>query len=235
MIELVTKGGPLIWLLLTCSLVALGIFAERFFHLHRSVIDVAELLQGVSNLVQKRYFSEALHEVARTPGPVARVIRAALVRHEMSRSDLQEIVQEAGQLEVPKLERYLAVLLSVVYVAPLIGLLATVIGLTDTFIKLEGGNGFATPAELSNGVYQALLGSAVGLAVAIPAYLFYAYLAAFVKTLMHDMERAGIEIVNILTDQREATSSAATNPEMTGNPRIIAFDTAAGTGGKRSR
>ena len=168
MIELVTKGGPLIWLLLTCSLVALGIFAERFFHLHRSVIDVAELLQGVSNLVRKRNFSEALHEVAGTPGPVARVIRAALVRHEMSRSDLKEIVQEAGQLEVPKLERYLAVLLSVVYVAPLIGLLATVIGLTDTFIKLEGGNGFATPAELSNGVYQALLGSAVGLAVAGP-------------------------------------------------------------------
>lgn len=234
MIELVSKGGPLIWLLLACSLVALGIFAERFFHLHRSVIDVAELLQGVSNLVQKRNFSEALHEVAGTPGPVARVIKAALVRHDMSRADLKEIVQEAGQLEVPKLERYLAVLLSIVYVSPLIGLLATVIGLTDTFIKLEGGNGFATPAELSSGVYQALLGSAAGLVVAIPAYLFYAYLAAFVKSLMHDMERGGIEIVNILSDQREvaAAAAAASSEE---NNRIIAFDKAAGTSPKRGR
>jgi biopolymer transport protein ExbB len=235
MIELVTKGGPLIWLLLACSLVALGIFAERFFHLHRSVIDVAELLQGVSNLVQKRNFSEALHEVAGTPGPVARVVKAALVRHEMSRADLKEIVQEAGQLEVPKLERYLAVLLSIVYVAPLIGLLATVIGLTDTFIKLEGGNGFATPAELSSGVYQALLGSAAGLAVAIPAYLFFAYLAAFVKSLMHDMERGGIEIVNILSDQREAAAAATAAATSQEDSRIIAFDKAAGTSPKRGR
>jgi biopolymer transport protein ExbB len=136
-------------------------------------------------------------------------------------------------LEVPKLERYLPVLLSIVYVAPLIGLLATVIGLTDTFIKLENGNGFATPAELSSGVYQALLGTAAGLAVAIPAYLFYAYLAAFVKSLMHDMERGGIEIVNVLTDQREA--AAAATAQLPNDPRIIAFESAAGTSVKRGR
>ena len=92
MIELVTKGGPLIWLLLACSMVALGIFAERFFHLHRSVIDVGELMQGVANLVAKRNYAEALHEVAGTPGPVARVVKAALVRHDMPRADLKEIV-----------------------------------------------------------------------------------------------------------------------------------------------
>ena len=216
MIELATKGGPLIWLLIGCSLIALGIFAERFFHLHRSVIDVGELLQGLSNLVKKRNYAEALHEVAGTPGPVARVIKAALVRHDLPRSDLKQVVQEAGQLEVPKLERYLAVLLSICYVAPLIGLLGTVIGLTDTFIKLEAGNGFATPSELSAGVYKSLLTSAAGLAVAIPAYLFFAYLAAFVKSLMHDMERGGIEIVNILADNRPAVETA--------DGQIIAFE-----------
>jgi biopolymer transport protein ExbB len=82
-----------------------------------------------------------------------------------------------------------------------------VIGLTDTFIKLEAGNGFATPSELSAGVYKSLLTSAAGLAVAIPAYLFFAYLAAFVKSLMHDMERGGIEIVNILSDNRPAAEA----------------------------
>lgn len=202
MIELVTKGGPLIWLLVGCSFVALAIAAERFFHLHRSVIDVGEFLQGLANLVKKKNYAEALHEVAGTPGPVARVIKAALVRHDLPRADLKEIVQEAGQLEVPKLERYLPMLLSICYVAPLIGLLGTVVGLTDTFVRLESGNGFATPAELSGGVYKSLLSAAAGLTVAIPAYLLYAYLASFVKSLMHDMERGGIEIVNILTDQR---------------------------------
>jgi biopolymer transport protein ExbB len=218
MIELVTKGGPLIWLLLACSLIALGIFAERFFHLHRSVIDVGELLHGLANLIKKKNYAEALHEVAGTPGPVARVVKAALVRHDLARSDLKQVVQEAGQLEVPKLERYLPVLLSICYVTPLIGLLGTVIGLTDTFIKLENGNGFATPAELSGGVYKSLLTSAAGLAVAIPAYLLYAYLAAFVKSLMHDMERGGIEIVNVLIDSRPVAVEAANEGQ------IIAFN-----------
>ncbi len=209
MIELVDLGGPLIWLLLGCSIVALCIFAERFFHLHRSVIDVGDLLQGLANLVRKGNHAEALHEAAGTPGPVARVVKAALVRHDLPRSDLKEIVQEAGQLEVPKMERYLAVLMSICYVAPLIGLLGTMSGLIDVFIDLHKGNGFASPSDLSRGVYRSLTTSAAGLAVAIPAYLLYAYLAALVKSLMHDMERGGIEIVNIICDAREAEAKAA--------------------------
>lgn len=231
MIELVTKGGPLIWLLLACGVVAVGIFAERFFYLHRAVVNVGELLQGISNLVKKHAYAEALHELAGTPGPVARVLKAAVARHDLPRPELKEIVQEAGQLEVPKLERYLPVLLAIVYVAPLVGLLATVIGLTETFVKLESGNGFATPAELSSGVYKSLLGTATGLAVAIPAYLFYAYLMSFVRGLMHDMERGGIEIVNIVSDSRQAEAVVATAPaeatEET-SPRIIAFHKEAG-------
>ena len=203
MIDLITKGGPLIWLLLGCSLLSMAIFAERFLHFHRCTIHVGEFLHGLSNLVQKKKFAEALHEAAGTPGPVARVIHSALRRHSVPRSELKEIVQEAGQLEVPKLERYLAVLLTIAYVAPLIGLLGTVIGLIQTFVHVTGGNGFASPALLSKGIYEGLITSAVGLAVAIPTYILYSYLAAHVKNLMHDMERAGIEVVNLLVDTRD--------------------------------
>ncbi|MEZ5323778.1 MAG: MotA/TolQ/ExbB proton channel family protein [Verrucomicrobiales bacterium] len=181
----------------------MAIFTERFLHFHRCSIHVGEFLQGLSNLVQKKKFGEALHEAAGTPGPVARVIHAALRRHYASRSELKDIVQEAGQLEVPKLERYLSVLLTIAYVAPLIGLLGTVIGLIQTFVHVTGGNGFASPALLSKGIYEALITSAVGLAVAVPTYILYSYLAAHAKTLMHDMERAGIEVVNLLVDSRD--------------------------------
>ena len=203
MFDLIDKGGPLIWLLLGCSLLSMAIFAERFLHFHRCSIHVGEFLHGLTNLIQKKKFAEALHEAAGTPGPVARVIHAALRRHDSARTDLKDIVCEAGQLEVPKLERYLAVLLTIAYVAPLIGLLGTVIGLIQTFVYVSGGNGFATPAILSEGIYQGLITSAVGLAVAVPTYILYSYLAAHVKTLMHDMERAGIEIVNLLIDTRD--------------------------------
>lgn len=202
MIEMISKGGPLMWLLLACSILVLGIFAERLFLFHRSSINVGEFLQGLANLIQKRNYAEALHECAGTPGPVARVIHSAVIRHEVPRSELKEIVQESGQLEVPKLERYLSVMMTIVYIAPLIGLLGTVIGLVDTFVLFNALSGQATIADLSKGVYQSLITSAAGLAVAIPAFILYSYLRTYAKTLMHDMERGGIEIVNIIEDAR---------------------------------
>ena len=150
----------------------------------------------------------------RHPRPVARVIHTAIIRHEAPRHELKDIVQEAGQLEVPRLERYLAILHTVAYVAPLIGLLGTVIGLVDTFGEVSVHSGFATPTDVSNGVYTSLITSAVGLAVAIPTFILYSYLAASSRTLMHDMERGGIEIVNIITDARA-------------DSEIISFDPAA--------
>jgi biopolymer transport protein ExbB len=115
-------------------------------------------------------------------------------------------VQESGQLEVPKLEKYLAVLLSIAYIAPLIGLLGTILGLVNTFVQVNAAGGYATATEISKGVYTSLISSAAGLMVAIPAFVLYSFLRSYAKTLMHDMERAGIEIVNIICDLRKQRS-----------------------------
>ncbi len=194
------------WLLLGCSILTVAISLERYFHFHRARIDVGDLLHGLRNLVRNRNYAEALHECAGTPGPVARVIHSALIRHDSPRSELKEIVQESGQLEVPKLEKYLAVLLSIAYVAPLIGLLGTILGLVNTFVQVNAAGGYATATEISKGVYTSLISSAAGLMVAIPAFVLYSFLRAYAKTLMHDMERAGIEIVNIICDLRKERS-----------------------------
>lgn len=191
------------WLLLGCSVLALAIAVERYLYFHRARLDVGDLLQGLSNLIRKKNYAEALYECTGATGPVARVIRVAIERHEAPRNELKEIVQEQGQLEVPRLERYLAVLLTIAYVAPLIGLLGTTLGLVQTFIAMNAASGFATPIELSKGVYQSLITSAAGLVVAIPSFILYSYLATSARSLMHDMERGGIEIVNILIDARK--------------------------------
>jgi len=196
------EGGPLVWLLLLCSVFSVAIFLERYLHFHRSRINVSDLLQGIGNLVRRKNYAEALHECAGTPGPVARVVHTAILRQGAPRSELKEIVQEAGQLEVPQLEKNLAVLKNLAYIAPLIGLLGTVIGLLKTFVQISQNSGFTTTAEISAGLYESLITSAVGIVVAIPAFTFYSYLVAFARTLMHDMERAGIEIVNIICDER---------------------------------
>ena len=216
MIDYIQKGGLLMWPILICSVIALAVFAERLFYFHRASIHVGEFLQGLANLIERRNFAEALHESAGTPGPVARVIHSAILRHDTPRAELREIVQEAGQLEVPKLERFLGVLATIAYLAPLLGLLGTVAGMIDAFGALTANGGYATVTQLSGGVYKSLLTTAAGLVVATPTFVGYSYLSSRVNTLMHEMERAGIEIVRLLSDREPLSGIISFQPSATG-------------------
>jgi biopolymer transport protein ExbB len=200
MIDIVQKGGPLIWLVLLCSITALGVFMERLFYFHRASINTGEFLRGLANTLRRGDFGGALHECASTPGPVARVAHAVVVRHDISRADLRDVASEAGQLEVPKLERNLPLLATVAYVTPLIGLLGTILGLLQTFetIGAQGGNASAT--DIAGGVYWGLLASASALAVAIPAFVAHSFLSARVNDFLRDMERTGIELLAVIDE-----------------------------------
>src|SRR3977135_393093 len=142
------------WPILVVSIIVIAVFAERLFYFHRATIHVGEFLKGLSNLIRRRNFAEALHESAGTPGPVWRGTHAAILRHEAPRSELREIVQEAGQLEVPKLERFLGVLATIAFLAPLLGLLGTVAGMTEAFGTISSHGGYATVTELSGGAHK---------------------------------------------------------------------------------
>ncbi|MHA3774229.1 MotA/TolQ/ExbB proton channel family protein [Verrucomicrobiota bacterium sgz303538] len=202
MIDYMQKGGPLMWLILFCSVLGGAVFLERVTYFHRATIRVGEFMRGLANLIQHRRWAEAQMECASTASPVARVIHAAILRHDAPRSELKEIVQEAGQLEVPRLERRLAVLGTIALLTPLLGLLGTVTGLIDAFVNISSQSGFASSTDISNGIYQSLLTTAAGLVVGIPSAVAYSYVSARVNALMHDMERAGIEIVNLIVDSR---------------------------------
>jgi biopolymer transport protein ExbB len=151
-------------------------------------------------LIHNGRVDEALAESSASPGPVARVLQAALLRPAAERSILQSLTTDAALLEIPKLERNLPILATLAYVTPLVGLLGTILGLLDAFLILSAHGGYATAAELARGVYQSMLDAAAGLGVAIPAYIGHSYLIARVNDIIHDMERAGIEIVNLLVD-----------------------------------
>jgi biopolymer transport protein ExbB len=213
MIDYMQKGGPLMWLILVCSVVSIAVFAERLLYFHRATIDLGEFFQGLSNLVRKRNLAEARVECQTTSVPVTRVIHAALIRHQLPRTELREIVQEAGQLEVPRLERNLGMLIAIGYICPLIGLLGTVTGLIQAFVQLSANNGYATLADVSGGIYQSLLTTAAGLVVTIPTILGYCYLSARLNALLHDMERAGIEVVNLLSEGEGDSSIIEFSPK----------------------
>lgn len=195
------------FLLLGCSIIAIAIFLERLFYYHRAAaLDVGDFLYGLRNLIENKRYSEATSQCVNSPGPVSRVLHAAIQRYYAPRAELKAIVQESGQLEVPRLEKHLGVLLSIAYIAPLLGLLGSVLALVRVFADINAAGGFTTAAGMSTSINEALITSAGGMMVAIPAYVFYAYLRSYSKGLMHDMERAGIEIVNTICDLRDKPS-----------------------------
>lgn len=189
------------WVILAVSVVGLAVFLERLIYLHRAQVRVGEFLRGLANLVKGDRYEEARKQCLSTPGPVARVALSAVLARECPRAELRDIVQEAGQLEVPRLERHLGLLTGLAYTAPLLGLLGTVLGLLEAFYLVSTQGGYATVADISGAVYQSLISAAAGLAVATPALIGASYLSARVKDLLHDMERAGIEMVNLLKNR----------------------------------
>jgi biopolymer transport protein ExbB len=199
---LAEQGGPIVWIQLGLAVFGAIFIVERMFFFHRARVNVADLLIGLGNHVKKKAFAEARHEAARAPGPVARVAHAVLLRADLPRQDLRDIAQEAGQLEVPRLERNIRAILGIALLAPLMGMLGTILGLIDVFQKMNERGGFAGPAELSGGVFQSLITTALGLVIAIVMYLFYLYFLGRARRLIHRLERAGIETVNLIVDAR---------------------------------
>lgn len=213
MLDFMQKGGPLMWPILFCSVLASAVFLERLVYFHRISVRVGEFIRGLANLLRGRRYAEAQMEAAATNGPVQRVVHSAIIRHNASREELKEIVKEAGQLEVPKLERRLGMLATLAFLAPMLGLLGTVAGLIQAFGSMSAASGLTSSMEIANGIYQALITTAAGIAVAIPCVMAYAYLNSRVNSALHDMERAGIEIVNLIMESRTT-------------PDIIEFDPA---------
>lgn len=201
MLELMQKGGPVMWVIFVLSIVGVAVFLERLVYLHRAQVRVGEFLRGLANLVRDNRVEEVRKQCLATPGPVARVALSAVLARDCPRAELRDIVQEAGQLEVPRLERHLSLLGGIAYAAPLLGLLGTVLGLLEAFYLVSTQGGYATVADLSGAVYQSLISAAAGLAAAIPALIGAGYLNARVQDLVHDMERAGIEMVNLLKNR----------------------------------
>ena len=203
MLQFIEQGGPFTYALALLAFVSLLLIFERIFFFQRVKISVGDLLLGLANHVRKGAFAEALHEAARAPGPTARVAHAILMRKNLPRRDLRDVAKEAGQLEVPRMERNLRALYGIALIAPLVGMLGTVSGLTKTFMEMNKEKGFASAAEMSGGVYESLLTTALGLSIAIPVYLFYLFFYGRVKRMVHRIERTGVEMVNIICDARE--------------------------------
>jgi biopolymer transport protein ExbB len=197
---LLANGGPVIWLILIAAAIAIAVFIERALHCHRAQINSTEFLNGVRNVLKRENVVEAISICDATPGPVARLVKTAILNRDKGRERVREAVEEAGLTEVPLLEEKLNLLATIAQIAPLLGLLGTIIGFMDVF-KVVGKEGLYSNMELlSDGIWHALICAAGGIAVAIFAHAGYNYLVSRVNKIVLDMERVSGEIVNIVTE-----------------------------------
>ena len=197
---LLSHGGPVMYLILLTSAVAVVVFIERFLHCHRAQINSTEFLNGVRTVLKRDNVVEALSICDATPGPVARLVKTAILNRDHGRERVREALEEAGLAEVPRLEEKLNLLATIAQLAPLLGLLGTVLGFIQIFIDMETKGFQAHVGDVMTGVWTALVCAAAGLAVAIPTHAGYNYLVSRVNSIVLDMERAATEIVNIVTE-----------------------------------
>jgi len=185
------------WPIAICSVVALAIFLDRLYVLWRFSQGTRALVQEVEHLIAKRGLSEAVTVCQRVGSPLARIFLAALRSAGRPREQIKALVEEAGIREAAPLERYLGLLGTLANIAPLMGLLGTVIGMIKAF-NVISTQGVGTPATLGGGISEALITTAAGLTIAIPILLLHRYLVGKVDRTIHEMEGYSLRMVELL-------------------------------------
>lgn len=200
MMDLFIQGGPVFWIIVACGLTALIVFVERALHLHRARIKFEDFLKGIFNILRRRNIEEALTICDETPGPVAYIVRIAILHRSADREAMRTAIQDAGAAEISRLERRLVIIATVAQITPLLGLLGTVLGLISCLLTLYTSAPLVQSADVFGGVMRALVTTAAGLIVAIPCYAAFNLLVLKIDRLVLDMEMASSEILSVLQE-----------------------------------
>lgn len=197
MLELFLAGGWIMWPILACSIAALTIVVERFWTLRRSAVLPPGLGQEVRDWARTARVEPQHIEILRRNSPLGELLAEALANRWRPRELIKERVEDVGRHITHRLERFLNTLGTIAAISPLLGLLGTVIGMIRLFLAiLASGVGDAT--RLAGGIGEALISTAAGLLVAIPALMFYRYFRGLVAEYVVEMEKQAIALIDAL-------------------------------------
>jgi biopolymer transport protein ExbB len=193
-------GWP-IWLLLIASIVAMALILERLLYLRRSKLLPRQLLDEVIQVYRKGNVSADTIENLEHNSPLGFVLAAGLRNVDAERDVMKEAIEEAGRAQAHVLERFLTTLGTIASLAPLMGLFGTVVGMIEIF-GAQNASG-TNPAQLAHGISVALYNTGFGLAIAMPALVFYRHFRALVDSFVIDMEQQAVKFVDIVHGARK--------------------------------
>ena len=186
--ELFLKGGWLMWVLLLLGGVAVFIFVERFMAIRKASTFDMNFMHRIRDYISEGKIGVAVNLCRKTDTPIARMIEKGISRMGRPASDVQAAIENAGNLEVAKLERHLPVMATIASGAPMIGFLGTVTGMVQAFWEMANAGNNIDITLLSSGIYQAMITTVGGLVVGIAAMFAYNYLVGKVDNIVNEME-----------------------------------------------
>lgn len=205
MLDWIIKGGPIMIPILLCSVFALAIIIERLIYLQKAKIDTKKFMEDISTSLKRNRIMEAIDLCEQTQGPVANILKAGILKHDRSRPEIREAIEDAGLHEIPRLEKNIGLLATIAHISPLLGLLGTVTGMVRAFQVVQEKSTTlhpVTPGDLAGGIWEALITTVAGLIVAIPALAAYNYLVSRVNDFILEIETSATDLINILSEKR---------------------------------
>jgi biopolymer transport protein ExbB len=202
MLELFQKGGPVMYPLILCSIVALVIIMWRFVELHRVKVNAGEFMRNIHDHLSKNQIEEAIETCKDFTGPVVLIVKAGLKKYRRGSDEIAKAIENAGSVEVAKLEQGLLVLMGIAKTAPLLGFFGTVAGMIRSFATI-GSVGVENPQLVSIGISEALITTAAGLAIAIPVYLMHFYFSGRINRFVRTMQESSIQVLDAMADLEE--------------------------------
>jgi len=202
MIDLFVKGGFAMYPLLALSVVTLAIAIERMVYLRKARIDTGKFMEAINGFLSRNALDEAYRFCESTSGPISRIIKAGLKNQKRGREDVIRSIEDAGAIEVSQLERGILIIQTISKIAPLIGLFGTVTGMIRSFQAI-GGAGGENPRLVAVGIGEALVATAGGLVVAIPAYFLAFFFMNLVSKFILDMQKSSIQFLDGLGELEE--------------------------------
>ena len=204
MFELIKSGGWLMLPIIACSVVAMAIIAERLWSLRRHRVIPKHLVAQIYQMRKRNQLDLNAIQALKENSPLGRVLASGLMNLHHSRDIMKEAIEETGRHVVHELERYLNTLGTIAQISPLLGLLGTVVGMIQVFTVITT-QGVGNPGVLAGGISQALITTAAGLTVAIPAVIATRHLRRHIDDLVVYMEQEAIKLVEVIHGQRDVS------------------------------
>ena len=202
-LSLIMKGGVIMIPIILGSIIALAIILERFWTLWRIRLNIPKFAQEIFLHLKRGQFQKALERCEKVRHPIADVFKLGILNRTLKREEIESMMEREGDEQVQYLERYLGALLIIVGVEPMMGFLGTIVGLIQAFMAWEQMGSNITVNVLAAGIYQAMITTAAGLSVAIPAYILYHLIVGKIKNHAQEITYYGNELVDILTKVKE--------------------------------